>query len=232
MSTPPDDDLLARLGDIPDPGDLARGPLPPLRVPSIDAPARTVVQQRRVLALVASVAWLGAHLVVYGVRPDLRQLPALYVAAQIALPFLTALVSVFVGLASGKLGLGLRVGLVSVLTVLGPTAFALIALGAPVPSVVPDGAGSLIGMLVCFDITVAWAAVPLLFAALAYRGAFPAAARWRSALVGAGAGLFAGAVMNLHCPNLAPAHMLFGHGLPVILATLAGALLLARRARA
>lgn len=63
-------------------------------------------------------------------------------------------------------------------------------------------------------------------------GAFAAGARWRSALVGAGIGLFAGATMNLHCPNVAPAHLLLGHSLPVVVAALLGALVLALRARA
>ena len=84
----------------------------------------------------------------------------------------------------------------------------------------------------CFDITIAAVAVPLLCAAITLRGAFAAGARWRSALVGAGIGLFAGATMNLHCPNVAPGHMLLGHGLAVVVAAALGALALVLRARA
>jgi hypothetical protein len=38
--------------------------------------------------------------------------------------------------------------------------------------------------------------------------------------------------MNLHCPNVAPLHVLMGHGLPVLVATLLGALVLGYRTRA
>jgi hypothetical protein len=86
--------------------------------------------------------------------------------------------------------------------------------------------------MLCFDLTAVWAAGPLLGAALALRGAFAVGARWRSALLGTAIGLFAGAVMNLHCPNVAPLHMLFGHGLAVVAATLVGAFVLTYRTRA
>jgi hypothetical protein len=181
---------------------------------------------------VGSVAWVSVHLAVLGVRRDLGELPTLYLLAQVFLPFLVAVLSLFIALGSGKLGLGLKVGLVSALAVLGPASFVLIAVGAPIPGEIPTGVATLLAIFICFDITVAWAGVPLLLAALTLRGAFAASAAWRSALVGAGAGLFAGATMNLHCANVAPMHMLLGHGVPVILATLAGALLLVFRARA
>ena len=87
-------------------------------------------------------------------------------------------------------------------------------------------------ILVCFDLTVVWAAVPLLAAAVVLRGAFAAGARWRSALLGGAVGLFAGATMNLHCPNVAPAHVVIGHGLAVLLAALLGAFALTHRTRA
>jgi hypothetical protein len=196
------------------------------------SPVRAVVRRRRVTALAGSAAWLSTHLVVYGIRRDFSELPRLYVAAQILLPFLLAVASLFAALSPGKLGLGLKIGLISGLAILGPLAFCLIAFGAPVPSVVVPGAASPLGILVCLDITLAWSAVPLLGAALALPGAFAAGSRRRSALVGAGIGLFAGATMNLHCPNVAPLHVLMGHGLPVIIATLLGALVLGYRTRA
>lgn len=233
MSNPPDQPFAESFGDIPDPLSPPKAPVPPLRLPELDAsPERAQVRTRRIAALVGSFAWLVVHLTVLGIRRDLGALPPLYSLAQIFLPFVVAVLSLFVALGSGKLGLGMKVGWVSALAILGPASFVLIAFGAPVPGEVPAGVATLLGIFVCFDITVAWAGVPLLLAALTLRGAFAASAVWRSALVGAGAGLFAGATMNLHCPNVAPMHMLFGHGFPVILATLAGAWLLVSRARA
>jgi hypothetical protein len=231
VSSQSEPDFAGRFGEIPDP--LApRGTPPVSRPPVLDeAPQRTLTRQRRLLALTGSIAWLAAHLVVYGIRSDLGELSVPYLAAQIFLPFLVASGSLAVALGPGKLGLGLKITLIAALAVLGPITFCLIALGAPVPRAVSDG-GALLPIFVCFDITVAWAAVPLLLAALSLRGAFAAGARWRSALVGAGVGLAAGATMNVHCPNVAPAHMLFGHGLPVLVATLLGAAFLTYRSRA
>lgn len=229
MSSPTDPELAALLGEIPDPAKPSSNAA--LRLPSLPpAPTRQVVRQRQVLALIGGVAWLGAHLAVYGIRPDLAGLPFGYVAAQIALPAVLATGSLVVALGSGKRGLGVKIGLVSSLAVLGPGSFCLIALGAPAPR--NPEPGTLIDTLLCFDITVACVAVPLLCAAITLRGAFAAAARWRSALVGAGIGLFAGATMNLHCSNVGPGHMLLGHGFAVLVAAALGAVALVVRARA
>jgi hypothetical protein len=230
VSSPTDPEFAALFGEIPDPAAPASHPAQ-VRLPSLPgAPTRQVVQGRRAAALVGGLSWLGVHLAVYGIRTDLGGLPFTYVAAQMVLPVLLATGSLVVGLSSGKLGLGLKIGLVSSLAILGPASFCVIALGAPVPRV-PEP-GTLLDTVLCFDITVAWVAVPLLCAAITLRGAFAAGARWRSALVGAGIGLFAGATMNLHCPNVAPAHMLLGHGLAVVVAAVLGALALVLRARA
>lgn len=226
-------DFLARLSEIPDPGSDASLDPPRLRAPAlVVAPERAAVRKRRLAALAASVAWVGTHLAVYGIRSDFDRVSLLYVVAQVLLPFVLAFASLLIALAPGRLGLGAKVWLIGALALLGPATFCLIALGAPAPYVVPAGAGSLIGVLVCFDITVAWAAVPLLLAVLSLRGAFAASSGLRSALVGAAAGLFAGATMNLHCPNVSSLHVLLGHGLPVVLAAAAGAAFLAFRTRA
>jgi len=230
VTSPADPDFADAFGDVPDPVSAAKGPV---RLPQLEpVPERTLVRKRRMAALIGSLAWVGTHLAVFGIRRDFAELSFAYVAAQVLLPFALALLALVVALGRGKLGLGLRLGIVSAFAVLGPASFALIAAGLPASGEVPGGVATPINVLLCFDLTVAWAAVPLLFGALTLRGAFAAATRWRSALVGAGAGLFAGATMNLHCPNVAPLHMVFGHGLPVIVATVAGAVLLAARARA
>jgi hypothetical protein len=38
--------------------------------------------------------------------------------------------------------------------------------------------------------------------------------------------------MNLHCPNVDGAHVMLGHGIPVVIAALVGALVLARWSKA
>jgi hypothetical protein len=234
VSKPPEPDFLAQLGEIPDPA-ATRAPASGLpRAPYLDAetPTRAVARRRRVAALTGGLSWLGVHLAVYGVRTDLGELPPAYVAAQILLPVLLSVGSLWVALGSGALGLGARVALVSTLAVLGPVSFCLLALGAPPPRAADVGGNPLIDTVLCFDLTVAWVAVPLVAAVVALRGAFVAGARWRSALLGGAIGLFAGATMNLHCPNVAPLHMLFGHGLAVVIAAALGGLVLSLRTRA
>jgi hypothetical protein len=85
---------------------------------------------------------------------------------------------------------------------------------------------------VCLDLTLAWVGVPLAAAAFSLQRAFPTAAGWKSALVGAACGLFCGATMNLHCPNVDPSHVSLAHGVPVLIASVVGALALVRFTRA
>jgi len=115
---------------------------------------------------------------------------------------------------------------------LGPLSFWLFAATLPPPYEPPSGNGFWLGAFVCLDITLAWAAAPLLLATLGLRRAFASAAGWRGALVGGALGLLSGAAINLHCPNVDPAHLLAGHGIPVLAAALLGALVVARGARA
>ena len=226
---------LSVLKEIPDP--LADAPAPmesPLPLPRFigAAPVRRETRGRRAAALAVSLAWLSTHLVVYGIRNDFARLPAEYLALQIALPALLGAGSLLLAVAPGKLGLGLSAGIVTSLAVLGPLSFGLVALGVRAPAAAVSGDDFWLGSLVCLDITLAWVAAPLLLAAWTLRRAFPAVAGWRSALVGAALGLLSGAAINLHCPSADPAHLLAGHGVPIVVATLVGGLVLSRWARA
>jgi hypothetical protein len=228
-----DAEQLGDFSDIPDPlGESVPGPR--VRLPAVlppDAPVRSIVHRRRLTALALSVAWLGGHLAVYGVRTDLLSLPPLYAATQILVPFTFAVTALAVATASGPLGLGVSISAVITLCVLGPTSFLLIALGAPQPHAPPGGGDFWLGAFVCFDITLSWAAIPLLAAAMSLRKTYPVAAGWRAALVGAASGLFSGAVMNLHCPSVDRFHIALGHGIPVLAATIVGAIVVSKWVR-
>jgi hypothetical protein len=217
---------------IPDPTGPAE---PQARVPALPtfeaAPLRSAFLRRRRLALAVSLVWLLANLAVYGIRPELRSLPLTYVGLQIALPFALGLASLAVALEPGRAGLGLGVGVAAALALAAPLLFSLAVSTAAPPWPPQAGDASWLRATVCFDITLLWAAVPLLFAAWALRRAFPVAASWRSALLGVTCGLFAAGLMNLHCTNVDSWHMTLGHALPTIIATLAGGLLVGRIAR-
>jgi hypothetical protein len=226
---------LSFLNEIPDPmaGATAPAPGPVVPPPPREAsPTRSATHRRRAAALGVSLAWLAAHLTVYGIRTDFHQLPLAYVAAQVALPFAFGAASLLVAAAPGRLGLGLGIGIIASLALLGPLSFWLFAVAVAPPYDATRGDGFWLGSLVCLDITLAWAAAPLLFAALALRRAFPAGAAWRSALVGSALGLLSGAAINLHCPSVDPAHLIAGHGVPLAVAALVGAFVVARWTRA
>jgi hypothetical protein len=227
-------DDLSFLKEIPDPvageRETPARPLPPRFAEA--SPDRSQTRRRRSIALGLSLGWLCTHLAVYGVRPDFARLPDAYLALQIVLPALLGAASLTLAVAPGKLGLGLGVSLVAGAAVLGPLSFWLLAAGLPAPYAAAPSDGFWLGALLCLDITLAWAAAPLLLAALALRRAFPTVAGWRSALVGAGLGLLSGAAINLHCPNVAASHLVLGHGVPIALAALVGGLVVSRWSKA
>ena len=230
MSVPSDEELLAKLGTIPDARVPSARTSPRVPAPG-SAPVRAVTQRRRQAVLLASVLWIAGNLAFFGLRPDLGALPLPYLECEIAIPYLLGLGCLATALTSGRLGLGANVGLLAVLGVLAPASFCLLGAGMPLPHAMPPGAASFASALPCLSITLVWAAVPLLLAAFALRGAFPVASARRAALLGGAVGLFAGATINLHCPNVAHLHLFLGHALPVLAATLAGAFVVARWTR-
>ncbi|HKO90240.1 MAG TPA: hypothetical protein VJU61_03750, partial [Polyangiaceae bacterium] len=150
---------LSFLNQIPDP---LRGvaDVPPVvaapRRPAV-SPTRSQTQGRRVAAFGISLAWLAAHLAVYGVRGDFERLSSAYVAAQVGVPIVFAAASLFVALAPGKFGLGVGVSIAAGAAVLGPLSFWLVAAGLQPPYPAPSSSAFWLGSLVCLDITLAWA---------------------------------------------------------------------------
>ena len=230
MTTPSEEELLARLGEIPDRAPPGLRPLP--RLPALPrAAVRDETRRRRLLALAASVLWLGSNLALLGLRKDLGELPSPYLQAEVVLPCLLAAGCLALALASGRLGLGVKRAVVVALALGAPLAFGVLAAATPIPDGHAPGSASPLAMFVCMNLTLVWTALPLALAAATLRAAFPVTSRWRSGLVGAAVGLGAAATINLHCPNVAHLHLLIGHGIPVFVATLLGALVVSRWAR-
>jgi hypothetical protein len=180
------------------------------------------MRRRYLLAAAASLGWLLAHLGAYGTRTDWAALTRGYLAIGTA----------FAALWPGRFGLGIGTPASSTWAVLSPLAFWLAALGARTPYLAPFDPQRALHIWLCLDITLSFAALPLLALALSLRHVWAGPARLRATLLGASAGLWAGATMNLHCPNVDGLHVALGHGVPVLLATLFGTVVLARTARA
>lgn len=186
------------------------------------AASRAEVQRRRLLALLLSASWVGVHLLIYGVRADVQRLPVSYLLAHIGWPLLLSIVSLGVALAKGPRGLGLPVVVLAALAVLGPLSFAALSIGVHAPPRMSSPL-SLVSIWVCFDITLVCSALPLVVAAWSLRKAFAAASSLRALLVGVAAGAFSAAMLNLHCENVEPLHMLLGHAAPTFLLAAVGA---------
>jgi hypothetical protein len=247
MSAPSNPDDLAFLNEIPDllqdaprsaSSDVVGSGLEKNATPNAPAqpprgvagPTRAQLRARFRLSVLLSLAWMGAHLAVYGVRENLSLLPPTYVLAQIGAPFVIALLSMLVALSPGRLGLGVAVGVTAALALAGPLSFALAVFRVPPP--LPVTVGSWVSHLVCLDLTLVWMSVPMLLFAFYLRRAFPTGAGFRSALVGGSCGLFAGSMMNLHCASVEQIHMVLGHAVPVGIGCLVGGLLVSRWLRA
>lgn len=224
---------MAEFPDIPDFLDRAR-PAACSRLdakpPGLAPPTRAEVQKRRRSAVVVSGGWLAVQLAIFGLRRDLGELPAYYVVTTIVGPCAAGLLIVAASVHPGRLGLGLRAPLILALALLGPAAFIVAAL-----LTAPLGEGShRAGILAdssCLNAIVAWALLPMVAAALVLRRTFASAASSRSALLGGGIGLIAGALFAIHCPITDRLHVALAHGGAVGLVALAGGLLLARSTR-
>jgi hypothetical protein len=211
---------------------IERSRVPPLSPDLLAAISRAgPVATRRpklILAgvLIMSLGWAGLLLgSVIGVRSDLRGLPAwplaLYVA--ISLTGFAAHLTFALVPPPGKIlpaayeSARASVTLMLITVPLGLLFGTNVAVArAPVSSALRFWPGS----LVCVAEGLVLAALPVVLGLGALRRVVPGGA-WRTALaVGAGSGVLAGVVLQLHCPNAGGAHVTLAHGLAMILPAL------------
>jgi hypothetical protein len=196
----------------------------------LSAPTRQEVQRRRWVALGVVVLWALAQFGALGLRFDFSKLSFAYLALTFLVPLAIGLIGLAVAVQPGRLGLGPRGGLLTGLVVLGP--LSVIGTAFLLPEPYPGGlAGDRMAIFMCGNLALGWAAVPILGAALALRGAFAAAAVWRSALVGVACGLGAAVAAQVRCPITGGAHIAIAHGGVVVISALLGAFLLPRATR-
>jgi hypothetical protein len=188
------------------------------------------IRRARTLALLVGGGWLAGQLAITGIRPDMADVPLGYTLACGVVPFLAGVICLVAALSPGRLGLGARVAALAGLAVIAPLGFTLsgYVLSPPYPAA---PLGSFKHGVFCFSIAIAWTLLPLIAAGVALRGSFVSKALWRSALVGAGAGLIVATTSMLRCPLSGAWHMALSHGGAVIASALLGAFVLARVTR-
>jgi hypothetical protein len=235
----PDDKQAGRRGneiflDIPDPLNIARE-APPAPMPRFDAPSptRSEMRRRRRWALRAAFILPLLALAIYGVREQLRE-NALLVLVQCATWLALLAIASIAALSRGRAGMGSSVRLAEIVAFLAPASFLALALGwVPQQAHTELGAvGPVAQIFKCMSLGLAVSLPLLLVAIWSLRYAWVSAAGWRGAALGAASGLVAVFALTLHCGNDFGAHIAIGHGTPLVLSTLIGALLAIRWARA
>ncbi len=227
-----DDFDLNRLADIGDPfaEDVSAPirPMDPSRTPK-QSPTRSRMRALRAVALVAALLYDAAWLVLRERRPDLASMSTAGLVLGIAIPLTAAGLALGTAMRSGPRGLGLPAARMAASAIAVPAFFAAATLlAAP-----PDAGDPLFWRHAagCMAVTAILTLGPLALALWAFRRAFAAAAAWRTAAVGLAAGSLAAATMSLACPISAASHVILGHGLVMIVAAVAGALLAPALAR-
>lgn len=228
-----DDFDLNRLADIGDPfAQDVRAPVRPMdraRTPLGYSPTRPRARALRAVALVAALLYDAAWLLFHERRPDLDSTSRWGLALGIAIPLSAAGLALVAAARSGPRGLGAPAVRIAALAMGGPALFAVATLLAAPPDA-HDGhfwrhaAG-------CMAVTAILALGPMALGLWAFRRSFAAAATWRTAAIGVAAGALAAAAMSLACPITTGPHVIVGHGLIMIVAALAGALLAPALAR-
>jgi hypothetical protein len=220
------------LSGIPDPlSDEQRSRPAVPSLPLRPGPSRTELTRARRVAMLVAAGWIGTQLAIAGIRGDIARVPLGYTVAFGVAPVFAGVLCLFAAVSPGRLGLGARVTVLASLALAFPALFVVANYVFSPPY--PDAPlGVFANGVFCFNIAMAWTLLPLVAAGFALRGTFVTRATWRSALVGAGAGLVVAATSMLRCPLSGAWHNGLGHGGAVIASALLGALVLSRVTRA
>jgi hypothetical protein len=211
--------------DIPDALRRPIAPRPaPVALAADRSPTRGELKVQRLAALAACVLWPAAVLVAWGFRPRVDANFG-FLAAQTLLFTALLVVAMVTSVSSGRRGLGQPVRLIALATVGMPLVFVLLALLwlAPDASSGFGDVGPLGQVPACVLLGSLVAAPMLAVSAWSLRRSFPSGAAWRGGALGTACGLAAAVVLTLHCGSSFGGHIALAHGGPLLLATLAGA---------
>jgi hypothetical protein len=212
-----------QMADVPDPAaNIAALPLPPRPTPLWRrAPTRSQLAAKRVIALVATLAYEVGWIAIMNKRDDLYTMPRGTLALELAIPLVTVILAVDAAASAGDRGLGLPKARLTASTLIAPAVFVLatIAFG---PSVVdPDPFWP--HSLRCLFWTALYSAGPLALATWAFRRSFLVVPAWRTAALAMGCGASGAVTITVVCSVGSAAHVLVGHGAVMLIAGLAGA---------
>jgi hypothetical protein len=214
------------MDDIPDPAaHLAAVPAPEVCPPDEPSLTRLARERRGRIALATASLWVVLVAWTIGLRGDLERVE---VVVPLALWTLLAGFSLLFCLRSRARGLPAGVRAVQAIVVAIPLGFMLSVALATSPDE-PSPAGS---TAVCVALASGIALAPLALAALVLWRSFLSAPAWRGAAIGVVCGLSGTVGIHAHCPSSALFHVALGHGLPIALGALLGAVAGALRGRA
>jgi hypothetical protein len=217
-------DLPESWDDIPDP--LLGAPPPsssPMKPPAHASATRGRVRLERFVFLGAALLWPA--LVFFHYDGAWRGSGLDFAGAQFALWAAFLALAAWLSLSPGTRGVGRPVPWLRVAAIGAPIAFVLLALVWLPPNGKSFGALGPPAMLEgCFEIGLTVAAPMVVLALWAMRRAFPSGAIWRGAALGAACGLGGVAVLVHLCGSPYGGHIALAHGLPLVIATLVGAL--------
>lgn len=187
--------------------------------------ARLVLASLLVPALAAAIA-MTASKVVYG-HPFAGLIMAVehgpMLAAAVAASLVIACGASFIAISRGASGLGPSAIMLALVTFVVAPLYAALILPTPLHThQMASWPGISAWGVRCFVVASLVAGGVLALFAGALRAAVPVAPRLRSAALGAAAGAWAGLAVLLFCPSGEQQHLLFGHVLPIIVATLGG----------
>jgi hypothetical protein len=229
------DDLdLRGLGDIPDPFARAArtSPRPPGDPPP-SSPSRAQVRGLRVAAVAIALLAQGVWLALVEHRSDIAASSVTGLLFGLGIPLVAAAVALAAATRRGALGLGESATRLAALVGLSVAVFVVGTMVAAPQALTSGGEAGVTPSSVefwdharrCMAVTAALAALPLALGLMSFRHAFVAAARWRSAALGAAAGGLAAATMSLACSDGSAAHVLVGHGAMMLVGAAIGAAL-------
>ncbi|MBK8258956.1 MAG: DUF1109 family protein [Polyangiaceae bacterium] len=214
MTAPP-----PQFADIPDPAaEIGERVLPNIPMPTNAAPTRRQVAAQRVLAALLGVGWAVAVVGWVGLRPDLLN-------AQVLVQLGVWTVAMPLGLALAvrpkKTGFPASVAVVRLGLAALPTMFVALAFlpihGTEVPL-------SIASLSWCVPMVLVAGVPSVLGATFVLRHALLNAPGLRGALIGAACGLAGAISIHAHCPIVTASHVVVGHGLPVVVFAVVGAI--------